>query len=810
MPEKLNRLTARVLLEVRAPHSLRVSPDGCAAAFILDEPDFDESRWTSRIWLADLVNGEARQITFSYEGEVHPQFSPDGKWLAFLSTRPDFTLPPPASQEEEDEQAHRDQVWVMPLGGGGEAYRLTNLQGGIASFEWMPDAASVVCLAQESRAPAIKNAEDEARKRRVDPWVQGEDRRRMQLWEVMVDDRRCDLLYTGDAGLLEFAVSPDGKRIAFVTNRTGDPNDFHHTDLLVLTLDEEGEPVLVTDARGCKTQPTWSPESDTLWYVGPIDPDRAYSQVALWSVASTGGEPCRLIADKSFDIGGLCRTSTGGLALTAADKTRTPLLSLVGDVLQALTDLDFTGECLSFDVGPSGRIAAVLEDAERLPEVYSRDEDGTWRQITHFNDEVWTHYERPEQRVVSWSSEEFAIEGVLTLPSDGGSTKPLPLIVQVHGGPKYRAVNTLRAYTLHALWAANGYSVLQPNFRGSEGYGNAFATANYRDLGGGDLRDVIAGVDWAVATGIADPKRIGIMGGSYGGYLAASAVGQSDRFAAAISMFGMFNLASSSATSDLSRWEQEYLGASYWEDPEIYRQCSPSAHIERITSPMLIVHGDSDANTFISNSKELHHALKTRGVPVEFVTYPREGHGLREPNHRLDEARRWIEWFDRHIRGMDHRAARVGERIRHEGYELRVVRAEPFEPIGWGRDDPRLIEIACAIASENPVESGWTLSLDELRLTHGSGTSSAPVGVPMDMGGGRALLRGDGMALEALPDRETGRLWLTILAAFVIDESGGSYEFRVADFPPVGIDVPAAAPKERDEPNDESVATEPA
>ena len=190
----------------------------------------------------------------------------------------------------------------------------------------------------------------------------------------------------------------------------------------------------------------------------------------------------------------------------------------------------------------------------------------------------------------------------------------------------------------------------------------------------------MSGVDWCVAQGIADPERLGVMGGSYGGYMTNWVIGHTQRFKAAVSMFGIFHLQTDYSNSELSRWDNDYLGAYYWEDPEIYRRLSPGSYIEAIKTPTLIIHGDEDTNTFISNSKELYQALRHRGVTTQFVHYPREGHGVREPNHKLDEMRRCLAWMDKYVRhgGAKPDAYRIGDRVPNADgtLELNVTKAE--------------------------------------------------------------------------------------------------------------------------------------
>jgi len=859
MPESGQRLTPRAFLELKTPHSVHLSPDAKRAVFVVNEADFEESRWVSHLWLAEVsvarqalstenpssrnrqpatgdttsdtqhrtpdsqrpASARARQITFSYEGERAPRWSPDGRWIAFLSARPDMTEPPPPSEEEE-EQAHKEQLWILPVEGG-EAQRLTTMKEGVRAFDWMPDSKTIVFLAPEPRPQPMQFVRDDARKRKVDPVVEHEEKFRQQFWEIGVEDRKPELLYTGDFGVAEFDIAPDGKQIVFNTNYTGEPNDYHAFDLFVLDM-ETGVARKLIERAGGKFQPQWSPDGTRIAFLANRDPSLSYSQECVWEVAAEGGEPVNLFADVPYDAHALLwARGDGALYVTVADRTNGPLMRVARGEIASVTAPGAALACSDFDVGAGGAVVATLEDDTTPPELYALEPGGEKCALTELNKAFRERYALPRQEVVRWKSDEWEIEGILVHPPEcplrtdpshpitRSPNYPLPLVVQVHGGPKGRIANTLRSYYLHAVWASEGYLVLLPNFRGSEGYGNAFAIANRRDLGGGDFRDILAGVDYLIERGLADPNRLGIMGGSYGGYMTNWAIGQTDRFAAAISQFGIFNLITDFSNSEISRWDPDYLGAYYWEDPEIYRRCSPATYLHRIKTPVLILHGDSDNNTFISNSKEMYQALRARGATAQFVHYPREGHGLREPNHKLDEMRRCLAWFDRYLKGAGTAppAYRVGDRIVHENYELCVLRADDAEYSGWHEEWGRLLEVAFSIASHDPVDAAWQFPVEEVRLTGPDGAACPLRGVPTDAGGGRTLVEGQSLTLNIHPDRDTGRIGFALAAAFQIPNEGGVFELRVANFPPVVFVLGRKEAKEEGEKAERHEAPEP-
>ena len=490
---------------------------------------------------------------------------------------------------------------------------------------------------------------------------------------------------------------------------------------------------------------------------------------------------------------------------------------------------------------PGGRsLAYVQESATALPEIFLRDEHGQAHQLTQLNADFAKNYLLPRQEVVSWTSPDgLAIEGVLTLPEGEEKEKrrrgeeenqeaveaqstpnsqlstPYPLIVQIHGGPKGRSTNTLQNYSMAPVWAAEGYAVLRPNFRGSEGYGNDFAVANRRDLGGGDFNDIMAGVDWCIAQSIADPKKLGVMGGSYGGYMTNWAIGHTNRFKAAVSMFGIFHLQTDYSNSELSRWENDYAGAYYWEDPEIYRRMSPGTYLDAIQTPTLIIHGDEDSNTFISNSKELYQALRHRGVTAQFVHYPREGHGVREPNHKMDEMRRCFVWMDKYVRngGQNPAVYRIGDRVPNPNglLELCVTRCDLPTFVGQPKpvkDAPhptQLLEVVFTLSNKDPREHVpplqlplGTIRLEEEKEKRRKGEEETstlnsqlstlnPVGIALDVLGGKVLVEGEHLRVTQHPDEETGQLAFGCALVYRIPKTQSVGLLHVLDFPPVRV-----------------------
>ncbi len=848
-PRTRHPITPHTLLETKRLSDPQIHPDGQRVVFVASEADFEESQWISHLWITEHILAETedelepdhdasntgetdtdsvlrndgatdatstavisdpqtldssdseldtapeddldptRQLTFSRDGETHPRWSPDGRMLAFMSPRIDETEP-----LDDDDDPLTEQIWLLPIDGG-EARRLTNAKEGVLDYVWDFDTNSLVYLAPEPRPAPVESVRKADRDRRkVDATVEQDDRLRRQFWRVDAEDRKPKLLFTADYGVTEFAVSPDGKRLCYATNYTGDPNDYHSVDLFVREL-ETGATHKLIERAGGKYLPKWSPDGAKIAFLSWLDPLTSYSNESLYVVAvqppgvPTDSVESALPSDEvllhpcttegfDYDIADYAWSRHDGLLYALATVgTGSEIYRITPDegpdrtTIRLDLDAAIGRDDLSLDPGGTG-FAFVQESADALPEIVFVDEMNEAHTLTKLNVEMLEGAIIPRQEVVRWQSDDLTIEGVLTYPHGWGTNSntntPCPLIVQIHGGPKGRAANTLRNYSMASVWAAEGYAVLQPNFRGSSGYGNAFAVANRRDLGGGDFRDIMAGVDWAIAAGIADPQRLGVMGGSYGGYMTNWAIGHTNRFAAAVSMFGIFHLQTDYSNSELSRWDNDYLGAYYWEDPEIYRRLSPGSYIDSIKTPTLIIHGDEDSNTFISNSKELYQALRHRGVTTQFVHYPREGHGLNEPNHKLDEMRRCLAWMDKYVRhgGRNPDVYRTGDKVPNVagGLEMLVTRAEIGTFIGQpkagkrsadmfestemkgnevqhedkssrnGSEDTALLEIVLTIHNLDTRQTAApiTLALSDIRLALiGAGTETPEPSAPL-------------------------------------------------------------------------------
>ncbi len=782
------------------PGDPQVSRDGTRVAYTVSETDWDDNTLVQHLYVV-RTDGEStpRQLTRGKDSESLPQWSPDGQWLAFLTARTEEDADDAYDEDDDPKQ----QVWLLPMDGlGGEAEKLTDAPQGIDQFDWLPDSSGIVYLAREPRPKPLETAYTDRKEAKNDAVVEREEKFRHQIWRIDREQKKPKLICPGDLGIGEIAVSPDGKTIAYTTNYTGEVNDYHKADVWIADI-ETGKTRALTDGPGGKYHPQWRHDGSAILFQRSLDPHLSYSQANLYSVPFHGGPYEHLTVGFPHDLTGwhgVWQDNAGLIYVSAAVGTTTQLFRLCDGQWEPLIDDD--AHIQDFHVGLQGGIAYVAGSASEPPELLWRAPDSREAvSLTDLHEDWLNSYETAVTEVVSWPSfDDLPIEGLLTYPSGYDSRQAYPLILSLHGGPQSRAVQSLTPYSAPQVYAAAGYAVLEPNYRGSEGYGDAFSIANRGDLGGGDYHDAMAGVDWAIRAGIADPKKLCVMGSSYGGYLTNWIISRTGQFKAAVSAFGIFSLATDFSNSQAPRWEVDYLGGAPWEKPDLYAARSPASFVRDIHTPVLILHGEGDPNTFISNSQEMYTALHLLGRTAQYVHYPREGHGFAEPQHRLDEMRRSLAWFDNYTRGEEPlKVARLGDKLRWEGWEMTVVSAERALYAGQPDSEARFAEVTLAIRDAGEQGNNLTLGPADFRMARGeisTGRSGRPVGLPISALGQKVLAEGSGWKFTFAPNAEERGLAIALTLAFRVVRTGGVYLLSVKDFPSVTLDIPPAEDKD--------------
>jgi len=607
-------LTIDKAVDIRELSDLQFSPDGKRVAIVVQEPPTSKPA-QRHIWVYETDSHELRQWTNSAKSEQTPRWSPDGGTLAFLSDREDNM-----------------QVWLMPVGGG-EASKLTSAKNAVQNLRWSPDGKQIAFL-----APDPQTAEEEKKQRdQDDARVIDADRKPTRIWVVEVAGKAVKKVTSGTWQLRDLEWLPDGKHLlASGTDQPAVEKRGMERMYSVAVEDGKMEPILAP--KGPFQRMQVSPKGTTVAFVS--SPEDGPTAQDLFLMPLDTRVPRNLtgpIKDRPVTQFQWLNDSEVAALFNSGFHTD---LAAVGGASRKLVSDDLL-EVSAFAVSREGAVVYVAQSASVPPELWANG-----KPVSHFNEGLAAAgLERPElYRYVSFDGIE--IEAALFHGTGANRTQPQPLVVLIHGGPAGAWSNRFDALT--QLLVSRGYAVMQPNIRGSIGYGQEFLTSNRGDWGGGDFKDVMAGVDDLVRRKVADPNRLAIGGWSYGGYMAEWAITQTNRFKAAISGAGMADLATEYGT-DARPEEDEWYFETPYENLAGFQKSSPIVYIKNARTPTLILQGEADTTDPISQSQMLYRGLKRYNVPAEFVVYPREPHGLRERNHIVDRYRRSLEWIEKYL-----------------------------------------------------------------------------------------------------------------------------------------------------------------
>ncbi len=656
------QVTFEDIMAVKSVSGAVISPDGTKVLFTVrrwespaGKPETHNMR--SHVWLVPADGSEPpRQITFSEAGESSPAWSPDGRFISFVSARP-VAAAAPATDD-----GPRPQLWLMRTDGG-EAWRLTEAKEGVQVYAWSPDSARIAFTARE---PLPKEVE-ERRKRRDDARVFEGEFQLARLWTIDVTTRQATELTPGAPFTVQDKPdwSPDGQQIVFAATPTPMIRDERQRVYMVPAAGKAWAAISPETSAGAN--PVFSPDGRSIAWVttpgvgkpnaeGIATRPLVNGRLTLYDVASKTAADA---ASPSFD-------NSPGAPQWSRDGRRIHFVTGVG-VYRDLFAFEPAGRRYARVTrglvvsGPSfskdgTKAAFTMESAENPAEVYVS--DGTLaspRRLTSMNPAL-SGLAMGKTQVLTWkSSEGWEVEGLLLEPIGYQPGKAYPLLVVVHGGPTGAFFNTFRmtAGDPGQHFAGQGWAVLYPNPRGSTNYGEKFMRGNIPDWGGGDYRDIMTGVDQLVRRGVADPSRLAVMGWSYGGYMTCWIVSQTTRFKAAMMGAGLSNIHSMYGTTDIPGYIAAfYNGAPSKETLPLYFERSGLTTADAVTTPLLILHGSNDERVPIGQPMEFYRALKDRGKTVELVFYPREGHGLSEYYHQLDRLKRQYDWLAKHTLGV--------------------------------------------------------------------------------------------------------------------------------------------------------------
>jgi dipeptidyl aminopeptidase/acylaminoacyl peptidase len=618
------------LLTLSSYSSLTWSADGSRLAYVASTPDTAESANNQDLWLADPGRGgEALRLTRHAKADVSPAFSPGGDTIAFVANRGTGDDARPA-------------IWMLSLRGG-EPWAFGTYDESVSEVAWSPDGRFLAYVKTDTLPRPVR----EWRKKKWDHVVEDQRLQYPNLWVVEIATLKHRRLVAGANYVWYVRWSPDSRRLAFLVSPTGKPEDQNRVDIGVVGVDGGGFRRL----GGLGDAFAWSPDGRWIAWAAGAERARWVQKTELWVAPAAGGTPRNLTASFDEDASAPAWSpDSRTLHFFSQQGVTTRLASVAVDGGALTLGPDLEGDARNPAIAATGRLAYTLSQAARPVEVWVAPgvaERG--EPVSALNAHV-ARLSLGVTRAVRWTSDDgVSIEGLLLRPPGASDRTPLRTLVALHGGP-YASRYDLGFQTTPQFLAANGWQVFMPNFRSSGGYGTAFMLRSRADWGGQDWRDVSTGIDSLVARGLVDPKRLGVFGGSYGGYLTAWAITQTDRFKAACVFAGAVDLASFYGQSDIQGYRAFEFDGPPWETPQKWERSSPYTHVRDVETPTLILVGRDDARVPFPQSQQLYRALLGLRVPTEFVHYPREGHGLREPRHRADQHLRMLGWFDRWVR----------------------------------------------------------------------------------------------------------------------------------------------------------------
>jgi len=668
-------ITVDDVFEIRNVLDPQITYDGKWVAYTIATMSLKEDKSEMRIWMVPADGGDAVVMTAEKESSSHPRWSPDGKYLAFLSKRGEG----------------KTQVWLLNRMGG-EAQQLTEAIQDVEDFAWSPDSKHMVLLLKDPSPEELEEAKlkakekpgneakDEAKSKKpktprpvvVDRYrfktdtIGYLDRRRTHLYVLDVATKAVVQVTSGDFDDRHPAWSPDSKLLAFSSNRsTPDPDRTYDTNIWVVAADNADKGAHLTQVTtnpGEDDEPSWSPDGKWVTYVTKLDPKllvygtlhvaispasggqakvltQSFDRMSRWPRFSPDGQFVYFTADDDGNVN-LCRIPVAG-----GEITRT----MLGRVVVS-----------SYSMAKSGELAALVATADRPNEILAMGgSGGSWTRITHVNDAFLAKIKTVAPEYVKFKSKDgTTVAGYLYKPLDYTQGKKYPTLLHPHGGPVGAYYGDFNHFS--QLFAANGYVVLEPNPRGSSGYGEAFCKAIFADWGSKDFQDDMAMVDYAVAQGIADPDKLGVGGWSYGGISTDFIIAQSTRFKAAISGAG------SSFFAGLYGHDQYILDydtelGQPWAHRALWDRISFFYKVDQITTPTLFMGGEIDWNVPILGGEQMYEAMKSLGRETELVVYPGEYHSIKAPSHIKDRLERHLTWYAHYVK-RDGTPARPAEK----------------------------------------------------------------------------------------------------------------------------------------------------
>lgn len=633
----------------------QVSPDGKWVAYVVNTTDAKDDKSNSHIWMIGIDGANDRQITFSQESENSPRWSPDGKYLSFTSSRPG--------------KARGSQVWLLDRNGG-EAMQLTEIKGRLQGHEWSPDGKRLALVIgdPDPEAEAGPSPQPGATPRVPKPIVIDRYRykqdgqgylltgRHTYIYIFDIETKKLDRLTKSKWDESSPVWSPDGTRIAFMSNHSDDPDRDPSAQLYVA----EAKPgstekqLTLNSIRAGRSRPEWSPDSKSIAFLeGDEKKFGAYSMDHLAIVAADGsGAPTRLKASEDLDRGvSSPRFSADGKSITflvVDDRSVYPMkANLSGGAAERL----LSPPIVISNVNSAGGKTVVMSGGNSKASEIHVWEGNSLRQLTRQNDAFFAELDLGVTEEVNFQSKDGTkIGALLTYPVGYVKGTKVPLLLRIHGGPNAQDQHSFSQE--RQMFAASGYAVLAVNYRGSSGRGQKFSRAIFADWGNYEVQDLLAGVDHVIKMGVADPDRLGVGGWSYGGILTDYLIATDNRFKAATSGAGTaFTVAFYGTDQYIIQYDYE-IGPPWnpkaW---ETYVKISyPFLHADRIQTPTLFLGGERDFNVPVQGSQQMYQALRSLGIDTQLIIYPNENHGIQRPSYQRDRMERYLAWYEKYIK----------------------------------------------------------------------------------------------------------------------------------------------------------------
>ena len=623
-------------MKIKSISQTDISHDGKYAAYVVREAIMEEkkSEYLNQIWVTNLDTKENYQYTYNLKSSMSPKFSPDGKKIAFLSSR-----------------SGKNQVWIMNTHGG-EARKLTNEKKGVRSIKWSPDGKKISFLKNDNDTEEEKKSKEN----KTDVILVDKNFKYSHIYTYNLDEDSVFQITNGNFSVNNFDYSPDGKKIIFSHQEDTNINTgFINTDISIIESNGKNIKFLI-QRPGLDSNPIFSGDGNKFAFISSGGKQESIGLRDVYIYNLKSDEIKKLSNTPNRDSNIISWTSDDkNLIISESINTTSQILLLPanGEQFISWSSKKYKEGVITSIVKSkkSDKIILCYEKLDSPVELYITNSNyPSFTKLTDINDFDFPKLSKTE--IITWnSSDGMEIEGILTYPKNYKKGMRYPVILQIHGGPAgvfSQRFNGRPGIYMTEYFSEKGYVTIKPNPRGSTGYGKDFRYANYKDWGYGDYEDVVSGVDKVIEMGIGDPNNQFVMGWSYGGYLTSFIVTKTNRFKAASMGAGLPNLISMVTTTDIQDYLVAHMGSEFWNDYETYEKHSAIYQIKNTTTPTQIIHGANDLRVPFTQGQEFYRALDRLGVDTEMVVYPRTPHGPREPKFLMDVSDRILIWFEKY------------------------------------------------------------------------------------------------------------------------------------------------------------------